>query len=509
MQQSLPQFWHGSYPARAFRRIVTGPSPIAAQVAGNRDRTIFGGEFPIEHGWMPMTSTFARSESPDARLDFASLEKALRERKARLGIVGLGYVGIPLALTACKVGFPVIGFDIDTRRVEQINRGESFIKHIPTELLTQAVQSGGFEASADFSRLAEADAILICVPTPLSKHREPDLTYVVETTRTIARTLRPGQLIVLESTTFPGTTRDIMRPILEEAGLRSGRDFFLAFSPEREDPGNPDFGTATIPKVVGGDGPEALALADALYKQLVVRTVPVSSTGTAEAVKLTENIFRAVNIALVNELKVVYDAMGIDIWEVIDAAATKPFGFMPFYPGPGLGGHCIPIDPFYLTWKAREYDIATRFIELAGQINVRMPYHVVDRLAQAMDKALGRGLNGARILLLGIAYKKNVDDMRESPSLKLIELLEERGATVSFHDPNIAVIPMTREHAPLAGRRSVTLDAQTVSEHDAVLIATDHDGVDYGLVTSHARVVVDTRNATVKAGVFGPNVTKA
>jgi UDP-N-acetyl-D-glucosamine dehydrogenase len=300
-----------------------------------------------------------------------------------------------------------------------------------------------------------------------------------------------------------------MRPILEEAGLRSGRDFFLAFSPEREDPGNPDFGTATIPKVVGGDGPEALALADALYKQLVVRTVPVSSTGTAEAVKLTENIFRAVNIALVNELKVVYDAMGIDIWEVIDAAATKPFGFMPFYPGPGLGGHCIPIDPFYLTWKAREYDIATRFIELAGQINVRMPYHVVDRLAQAMDKALGRGLNGARILLLGIAYKKNVDDMRESPSLKLIELLEERGATVSFHDPNIAVIPMTREHAPLAGRRSVTLDAQTVSEHDAVLIATDHDGVDYGLVTSHARVVVDTRNATVKAGVFGPNVTKA
>jgi UDP-N-acetyl-D-glucosamine dehydrogenase len=431
-----------------------------------------------------------------------------RDRRALVGIVGLGYVGIPLALTAARAGFRVLGFDIDAPRVEQINRGESFIKHIAPETIAEAVKAGTFEATADFSRLDEPDAILICVPTPLTKHREPDLSYVENTARAIAPRLREGQLVVLESTTYPGTTDEVIRPIFEATGLKSGKDFFLAFSPEREDPGNPDFGTSTIPKVVGGDGPEALALADALYGQLIVRTVPVSSTATAEAVKLTENIFRAVNIALVNELKVVYAAMGVDVWEVIDAAKTKPFGFMPFYPGPGLGGHCIPIDPFYLTWKAREYDIATRFIELAGEINTRMPYYVVNKLAEAVDRS-GRAFTGSRILMLGIAYKKNVDDMRESPSLKLIELIEGRGAQVDYFDPYIPVIPMTREHAELAGRRSVALDAKTLAGYDAVLIATDHDNVDYHLVVDNAKVVVDTRNACARAGIADGRVVKA
>jgi len=436
------------------------------------------------------------------------LKQGLHSRTAVVGIIGLGYVGIPLALTAARAGFKVLGFDIDAPRVDQINRGESFIKHISSELISEAVKGGRFEATADFGRLGEPDAILICVPTPLTKHREPDLSYVENTARAIAPRLRKGQLVVLESTTYPGTTDEVIKPIFEATGLKSGVDFFLAFSPEREDPGNPDFGTKSIPKVVGGDGQAALALAEALYGQLVVKTVPVSSTATAEAVKLTENIFRAVNIALVNELKVVYAAMGIDIWEVIDAAKTKPFGFMPFYPGPGLGGHCIPIDPFYLTWKAREYDIATRFIELAGEINTRMPYHVVNKLAEAIDRN-GRAFSGSKILLLGIAYKKNVDDMRESPSLKLIELIEARGAHTDYFDPYVPVIPMTREHAELAGRRSIELNAKTLAEYDAVLIATDHDNVDYRLVVDHAKVVVDTRNVCTRVGIPEGRVIKA
>jgi len=442
-------------------------------------------------------------------VDVDGLLADFKARRARIGVIGLGYVGIPLALTAAKAGYRVLGFDIDEPRVEQINRGESFIKHIAPEHVAEAVNGRKFEATADFDRLVEADAILICVPTPLTKYREPDLSYVESTARAIAPRLRRGQLVVLESTTYPGTTDEVMRPIFEATGLKSGVDFFLAFSPEREDPGNPDFGTSTIPKVVGGDGPEALALAEALYSQLVVKTVPVSSAATAEAVKLTENIFRAVNIALVNELKVVYAAMGIDIWEVIDAAKTKPFGFMPFYPGPGLGGHCIPIDPFYLTWKAREYDIATRFIELAGEINTRMPYYVVNKLVEAVDRKVGKAFGGARVLLLGIAYKKNVDDMRESPSLKLIELIEARGAHVDYHDPYIPVIPMTREHAPLAGRRSVALDTGSIASYDAVLIATDHDNVDYKLVVDNARVTVDTRNACIRAGIPAERIVKA
>jgi UDP-N-acetyl-D-glucosamine dehydrogenase len=435
---------------------------------------------------------------------------SIQDRKTVIGIVGMGYVGIPLALAALRQGFTVIGFDIDERRVAQLNSGQSAIKHIPMDLIIDGVTSGRFAATTDFDRMSEPDALLIAVPTPLNKHREPDMTYVVKTTEAIATRLRPGQLVVLESTTYPGTTDQLMRPILERtSGLKSGSDFFLAFSPEREDPGNPDFGTSTIPKVVGADGVEALAIADALYSALVVKTVPVSSSATAEAVKLTENIFRAVNIALVNELKTVFSAMGVDVWEVIDAAKTKPFGFMPFYPGPGLGGHCIPIDPFYLTWKAREYDITTRFIELAGQINSGMPYLVVNRLAEVLDQHLQKNLSSARILVLGLAYKKNIDDMRESPSLKLIELIEKRGAHVEFHDPFIPVIPPTREHAELTGRRSANFDPDTLSSFDAVLIATDHDGVDYGLLASHARCVIDTRNACARRNVTGPHIFKA
>src|SRR3954451_5613654 len=419
----------------------------------------------------------------------AALLAAIKNREALIGIAGLGYVGIPLALAAATAKFRVLGLDIDAPRVQQINRGESFIKHISSESIAEAVKGGRLEATADFDRLGEADAILICVPTPLTRHREPDLSHVEQTARAIAPRLRRGQLVVLESTTYPGTTDEVIKPILEQTGLKSGVDFFLAFSPEREDPGNPDFGTAGIPKVVGGDGPEALALAEALYGTLVVRTVPVSSTATAEAVKLTENIFRAVNIALVNELKVVYAAMGVDVWEVIDAAKTKPFGFMPFYPGPGLGGHCIPIDPFYLTWKAREYEISTRFIELAGEVNTAMPHHVVDRLALALDRRSGRGLSGTRILLVGIAYKKNIGDMRESPGLRIMALLEARGADVAYHDPHVPVLPPTRRHGELHGRTSVPLDAGLPGRFDAAVICTDHDGIDWRLLADAVPLV--------------------
>lgn len=436
------------------------------------------------------------------------LLERFQSRNATVGIIGLGYVGLPLALTAAQAGFAVLGFDINPSYIDRLNRGESYIKHIASAAIAQAVGASRLKATNDFSRLSEPDAILICVPTPLTRHREPDLSYVKDTARTIAAHLRRGQLIVLESTTYPGTTDEVLKPILEATGLKSGKDFFLAYSPEREDPGNARFGTSTIPKVVGGDGPEALALANALYGQLVVKTVPVSTAATAEAVKLTENIFRAVNIALVNELKVVYAAMGIDIWEVIEAAKTKPFGFMPFYPGPGLGGHCIPIDPFYLTWKAREYDITTRFIELAGQVNTHMPYYVVDKLAEAVDRS-GRSFSSATILILGIAYKKNVDDMRESPSLKLMELIEARGARVDYHDPYVPELPATRRHAPLAGRHSVALTPGSLAAYDAVLIATDHDSVDYRHVVQHAKLVVDTRNACARAGIMDSKIIKA
>jgi UDP-N-acetyl-D-glucosamine dehydrogenase len=360
------------------------------------------------------------------------------------------------------------------------------------------VGTGRFKATADFSLIKDVDAIIICVPTPLTRQREPDISYVIETGRTVAAHLRAGQIVVLESTTYPGTTVEELKPVLEATGLQSGRDFLLAYSPEREDPGNEAFDTGRIPKVVGGDGEAANQVARALYSQIIGSIVPVSSTQTAEAVKLTENIFRAVNIALVNELKIIFTRMGIDVWEVIEAAKSKPFGYMPFYPGPGLGGHCIPIDPFYLTWKAREFDMSTRFIELAGEINRAMPEYVVSVLADALDRRFARGLNGARILLIGLAYKKNVDDCRESPGFRLHELLTDRSAKVDYYDPFIPVIPMTREHAKLAGLKSVAWNPADFAGYDAALICTDHDKIDFAALVAHSKLVVDTRNATRK-----------
>jgi len=437
------------------------------------------------------------------------LLKRYQQRSAVVAVIGLGYVGLPLVKALLAVQFKVIGLDADPEKIAALKRGETYIKHMPAEPFKAAFAKGQFCPDTEFNVLSEADAILICLPTPLTAHREPDLSFVEESTRRLAPFLKRGQLVVLESTTYPGTTGQVMKPILAAGGLRSGRDFFIAYSPEREDPGNPTYSTAAIPKVLGGDGPEALRLAEALYGTFVSKTVPVSSVEAAEAVKLTENIFRAVNIALVNELKLVYDAMSIDIWEVIDAAKTKPFGYMPFYPGPGLGGHCIPIDPFYLTWKARELELSTQFIELAGQVNTQMPRHVVARLAGELDRRTGRGLNGARVLLIGVAYKKNVDDTRESPSLRLIDLLEQRGASCDFHDPYVAVIPPTRAHPALAGRRSVPFDSRSIEQYDAVLIATDHDAVDYKTLVSAAKLVVDTRNACARAGAAHVNVIKA
>lgn len=433
---------------------------------------------------------------PAADPDLAPLLRRIAARDYRIGIVGLGYVGLPLALTTLDAGFPVLGFDIDPAKVEQLNRGQSYIRHIDAAGLVGARATGRFEATADHARAAVADAILICVPTPLGPHHEPDLSYVEGTARTLAPHLRQGQLVVLESTTYPGTTRERLRPLLEAGGLVVEQDLFLAYAPEREDPGNLAFRTSAIPKVIGGLGPRSTRLAQALYDRLAARTVPVSSADAAEAVKLTENIFRAVNIALVNELKQVYAAMGIDIWEVIEAAKTKPFGYMPFYPGPGLGGHCIPIDPFYLTWRAREFGIATRFIELAGEVNRAMPGWVIDRLAEALDRHFAKPLNGSRVLVLGIAYKKNVDDTRESPGLAIIARLQERGAEVLFHDPCCPEIPKTRAYGRLAGMRSTPLDAATLAALDAALIVTDHDAVDYQALLDHCPLVVDTRNAT-------------
>lgn len=440
---------------------------------------------------------------------FQSLHAGIIGRKAHVGVIGLGYVGLPLAMTVARGGFTVTGFDIDPQKMVAIEAGRSYIEAVSDEVLTAETQAGRFRATDDFAGLGACDVIVICVPTPLTRHRDPDLSFIVKTSEAIAATLRPGQLIVLESTTYPGTTDEVVRPILEKTGLVSGRDFYLGFSPEREDPGNRDFKTSSIPKVVAGDGPEASAVATAFYAAAVDKVVPVSSTATAEAVKLTENIFRAVNIALVNELKVVYEAMGIDIWEVIDAAKTKPFGYMPFYPGPGLGGHCIPIDPFYLTWKSREYELPTRFIELAGEINSAMPRHVIGRLAEALDRQLGKALSRSKVLVVGLAYKKNVPDIRESPSMKLIELIEERGGAASYHDPFVPEIPKTREYLALKGRKSVPLDAGHVGAFDAVLIATDHDDVDYAGLAEWVPLIVDTRNAFQRRGIVKETIVKA
>jgi UDP-N-acetyl-D-glucosamine dehydrogenase len=424
-----------------------------------------------------------------------SLLAKLADKTAVIGVVGMGYVGLPLAMAAWRAGYTVIGFDVDPAKIAAVTEGRSYIGRISDALMAEMVDSGRFSATADLATAGRCDVITICVPTPLNKYREPDLSYVINTTRSLAASLRPGQLITLESTTYPGTTRDEMRPILEAGGLKSGQDFFLAFSPEREDPGNPDYHTATIPKVVGGDGEDASKVAEAFYSSVVAKVVPVSSCEVAEAVKLTENIFRSVNIALVNELKLIYDRMGVNIWEVIDAAKTKPFGFMAFYPGPGLGGHCIPIDPFYLTWKAREYGVTTRFIELAGEINTNAPFHVVEKLIEALSSRKQRALSGARILMLGIAYKKNVEDTRESPAFTLIEDIEKRGATVDFYDPYVPEIPHMREHAEMAGRTSLPFDPALFAQYDAVLICTDHDNVDYAALAKSCDLIIDTRNA--------------
>ena len=423
---------------------------------------------------------------------FAELSEKIESKRARVGIVGLGYVGLPLGLTFVDSGFAVLGFDTDMSKVEALRRGETYIAHLGAERVAAAVETGRFEATNDMDRLGEPDAILIAVPTPLTAQREPEMKYVRGTAEQIAKRLRAGQLVVLESTTYPGTTDELVKGILESTGLACGRDFFLAFSPEREDPGNASFRTATIPKVVGGVDERAGRLAADLYRGAVAKVIEVSSARVAEATKLTENIFRGVNIALVNELKVIYDAMGIDVWEVLDAASTKPFGFMRFNPGPGLGGHCIPLDPFYLTWKAREHKIATRFIELAGEVNVAMPRYVIDKLQQALNER-SKAMRGSRVLVLGIAYKKDIDDPRESPSFELIELLLERGAQVTYHDPHIARMPRMRSWPDLPELTSVALDADTLGAQDAVLIATDHSAVDYELVAREASLVIDTR----------------
>ena len=419
----------------------------------------------------------------------------LASERATVGVIGLGYVGLPLSLTMADAGKQVVGLDVDAAKVEALTRGESYIRHVSAEHIASRVGTK-IRPTTDFAALESCDAILICVPTPLTEGREPDLSYVEGTARSIAEHLRPGQLVVLESTTYPGTTDEVVRPILEKKGGKVGKDFFLAFSPEREDPGNARFNTRTIPKLVGGVTPQCGELAAALYESFLDRVVRVSSARVAESAKLLENIYRSINIALVNELKMLFERMNIDVWEVVEAAATKPFGFTPFYPGPGLGGHCIPIDPFYLTWKARHYDFSTRFIELAGEINTAMPYWVVDRATQALNERQ-KALSGARVLVLGVAYKKDIDDLRESPALKVIEILESRGAKVSYNDPYVPSLRAKRlRHYETFDLDSLPLDEKLLADADCVLIATDHGAYDYDWIVRHANLVVDTRNAT-------------
>lgn len=431
----------------------------------------------------------------------AIVESKIKNRSATIAIVGLGYVGLPLMLRFMEVGFRVVGIDIDERKVDALGRGESYIEHIPADSIRQAL-AGGFRATTDFAAASDADALIICVPTPLNKYREPDISYIVDTTDALAPHLRPGQVMSLESTTYPGTTEEELLPRVAARGLEVGKDFFLVFSPEREDPGNPNFKTQTIPKVCGGHTPACLTVGVALYSQVIDKVVPVSSTRAAEMTKLLENIHRAVNIGLVNEMKIVADRMGIDIHEVIRAAATKPFGFVPYFPGPGLGGHCIPIDPFYLTWKAREYGVHTRFIELAGEVNSSMPDYVVGKVVDALN-GRRKAVNGTRILVLGIAYKKNVDDMRESPSVFLMERLRALGAEVSYSDPHVPVFPSSHEHD--FDLSSVELSAASLASFDCVLVATDHDRFDYDLIREHAQLVVDSRGRFHAAA----NVVKA
>ena len=425
------------------------------------------------------------------------LLKKINDKTYTIGIVGLGYVGLPLMWTFHQKGMPILGFDIDAKKVDNLKNGISYIKHLGAEMMEVLAKSDISDATTDFSQINEVDAILLCVPTPLDHHREPDMSYVEETTKTVSKYLRKGQLVILESTTWPGTTEELMIPILEKnSGLKAGTDFYVAYSPEREDPGNTDFNTAKIPKVVGGHGKDALKLAIALYDTAIVQTIPVSDCKTAEAVKLTENIFRSVNIALVNELKVIYEAMSIDVHEVLDAAATKPFGFMKFTPGPGLGGHCIPIDPFYLTWKAREFEKNTRFIELAGEINTDMPKYVVERTIHALNLHK-KAMNGSKVLVIGLAYKPDIDDMRESPTFKIFDLLKQKGAKVSYYDPYIPEIQPTREHANWTGTKSIKWSKNNILDFDAVLISTNHSTIDYEELAEWSGCIIDARNSMV------------
>lgn len=468
----------------------------------------------------------------------------IENRTAIVGIIGLGYVGLPLGLEFVFKGFNVIGFDVDEKKIPLLEAGKTYIRHIKAEKIKAALETGRFSATSDFSRLQEVDAIIICVPTPLNEHREPDMTYIVKTAEVIQKYLRKEQLVTLESTTYPGTTDEILLPMFENAplvqlqnskiqkqkvgtlaedipeevvaGYKSsfpnnekfivGKDFYLAFSPEREDPNNPNYSTATIPKVIGGTTPECLEVAQALYNHIIVKTVPVSSTRAAEATKLLENIYRSVNIALVNELKMLFDKMGIDVWEVIEAASTKPFGYHAFYPGPGLGGHCIPIDPFYLTWKVREYDTSTKFIELAGEINTFQPYYVVERTMHALNN-FKKSLNGAKVLILGAAYKKNIDDMRESPSLKLIEIFRGKGAEVDYNDPYVPVLPKTRKYK--YNLTSIELTKENLNNYDVIVLSTDHSDYDHKFISENANLIIDTRNAFGKNGIKNAKIFKA
>ena len=440
------------------------------------------------------------------------LKNKIETKSSKIGIIGLGYVGLPLGLAFAAKDFDVLGFDLDENKITLLNDGKGYLKHIDEEKIKSAVSAGKLKATSDFSRLPEVDAILICVPTPLTEHREPDMSYVKNTAKTVAEYLRKGQLVVLESTTYPGTTEELILPLLENAknsGNRNfvvGKDFYLAFSPEREDPNNPDYTTASIPKVIGGVTSQCLDVAKTLYDQVIVNTVPVSSPRVAEATKLLENIFRSVNIALVNELKMVFDKMDIDVWEVIEAASTKPFGFKAFYPGPGLGGHCIPIDPFYLTWKAREFELNTKFIELAGEINTYQPYYVVEKSMEVLNK-FKKALNGSKVLILGAAYKKDIDDMRESPSLKLIEILREKGAEVDYHDPLVPSLPQMRRYN--YDMESVELTKEKVAGYDLVILSTAHSSFDYKLIAKNAKIIVDTRNAFQSRSIKTENIFKA
>lgn len=425
-----------------------------------------------------------------------NFEKSIKDKKACIGVIGLGYVGLPLVKTFLNEGFKVIGFDVDQKKVSHLNQGRSYIKHVTGEDLKPYIREKNFKATADFEILSEVDVIIICVPTPLDPHKNPDLSFVLNTTRVIAKNLRKGQLVVLESTTYPGTTEEEMLPILEASGLKVGKDFYLAYSPERENPGDEIYPTAKIPKVVGGVTPACRKVAKTLYDQIVVRTIPVTAPRVAEATKLLENIFRSVNIALVNEMKMIFERLDIDVWEVIEAASTKPFGFMPFFPGPGYGGHCIPVDPFYMTWKAKEVDYPTKFIELAGEINTLMPYYVVSKTIEKLNER-GKSIKGAKILILGVAYKKDVDDQRESPSLKIISLLQEKGAKISYNDP---YVPESKGHRDYPGLnlKSTPLGGKMLKRCDAVIIATDHSAYDYDWIVKNASLVIDTRNAVKK-----------